>query len=138
MFNMLVSALIKIWVVWHLAATPAWGILGAAWGSVLDIALAAGLNMFFLYRYTGFAISPVMLARVFAAGALMAALVWGGHTLLTGFGMRHLATLSSIMLGGVLYIIFLPLFGCVRLDELSKIPYLGNCLQKISKRSEKP
>lgn len=49
-----IACLIKIACNWFWVASPELGIAGAAYATVTDIALAAGLNFFFIHKYIGY------------------------------------------------------------------------------------
>ena len=55
--NMILAAAVKVFLSWTLTAIPTLGIKGAAMATVVDFGLAAVLNMIFIYKYTGFALS---------------------------------------------------------------------------------
>jgi stage V sporulation protein B len=131
MLNMLVSAAAKIGLAWTLTASPSWGIGGAAWASVLDFALAAVLNILFLYKYTGFSLALASIGRIFAAGALMALAVHGFYRLAVPLVNGNVATLLAIAWGGLIYFALLPAFKCVSREEIGKLPVVGQKLQKI-------
>lgn len=132
MGSMLVSALAKVGLTWTLTALPAWGIAGAAWASILDFALSALLNLFFLHRYTGFFYPVGAAGRIFAAAGLMA---FGASKIydlacLAALGNGP-ATVLAILTGGFLYLLLLPLAGCVTKAEAAGIPVLGRWIIKI-------
>lgn len=54
---MILAAAVKVFLSWTLTAIPTLGIKGAAMATVVDFGLAAVLNMIFIYKYTGFALS---------------------------------------------------------------------------------
>lgn len=133
--NMVISAVIKTVMSWTLTAMPAFGIIGAAWATNADFGVAAVLNMYFVYRYTGFAFEWKGMLKITAAAAVM-----GGSVLLAyDFLMvktlsNSLATLASIGLGGSVYGIVLLLVGGITGRDIERIPRLGNSLLKIVRR----
>ena len=54
--NMAVACVAKVACNWFLVAIPAFGITGASYATVADIGVAAALNLFFIYRHTGYII----------------------------------------------------------------------------------
>ena len=66
--NMGVAALIKVILNWSLTAIPSLGIQGAAWATIADIGVAAALNLYFVYRYTGFVLNIGDLLRNIGGG----------------------------------------------------------------------
>lgn len=50
MINSAVGNLVRLWLVWTLAAQPEWGILGVMWGVVADYGVTSTLNLLSLPR----------------------------------------------------------------------------------------
>lgn len=133
--NMVISAGVKVVLGWTLTALPAWGIKGAAWASNADFGVAALLNLFFVYRYVGFAMDPKDTLKTGSAAAVMGVVCLGLYELLRAQGLGNtLATLSSIAAGGASYAVLLLLFGSIGERELTKIPVLGQLLVKWLKK----
>lgn len=132
MVNMGVSALLKVALVWMLTAMPAWNIDGAAWASVVDFALAAVLNMIFLYKFTGLMVDLGTLLRVFAAGLSMAVCVHFVYKVLLGaLPSASLATVLAIASGAAVYGFLLLVFGCITKADTLKLPVIGARLTEI-------
>ena len=127
--NMVLSAGVKVVLGWTLTALPAWGIKGAAWASNADFGVAALLNLFFVYRYVGFAMDAKDTLKTATAAAVMGAVCLGFYELMRaqGFG-NTLATLSSIASGGASYAVLLLLLGSIGERELLKLPVIGRPL----------
>ncbi|MBP2653222.1 MAG: spoVB [Firmicutes bacterium] len=130
--NMAVSAGVKIVMSWVLTAIPWFGIKGAAWATNADFGVAALLNMYFVYRYVGFALDIKDLFR-----AALAAAVMGGAVLLTYDVVmtkllhNSVATLLAITVGGVVYGFVLLLLGGVSKRDIERIPRVGGMAAKI-------
>lgn len=136
MINMVVSALVKVGLAWVLTANPAWGIAGAAWASNIDFALAAGLNLIFLYKYTGFLFAFKDTGKIFIAGLVMACCAWGlYHGGITLIHSNSLVTLFSIMISAGVYFVMLLILGCVKKEELEKVPVIGVKLAALTNKS---
>ena len=133
MVNMVVSALVKVVFAWIFTASPLWHIAGAAWASVLDFALAASLNLFFLYKYAGFVLDFTSLGKIFVAGIVMGASAYGCHQILADWQFGNLATLLAVTVGGFIYSAMLLLFGLVTKNEVCKLPVLGKYVGKFLK-----
>lgn len=135
MVNMFISVLVKIAIAWVLTADPAWGLSGAAWASNIDFALAAGLNLIFLHRYTGFFFAFKATSKIFVAGLTMAVCAWGIHygSMLL-IQSNSLSTLVSITISAGIYFIMLLLLGCMTKEDLTKIPVIGNKLVKLASK----
>lgn len=126
LLNMIVAAVVKIFMSWTLTAMPALGIQGAAWATNADFGVAALLNMYFVYRYVGFSFDIKATAKTIVAAAVM-----GGIVLVTYDGImlktfhNTIATLLSISVGGIVYGITLLLLGGIKQREVEKIPKVG-------------
>ncbi len=131
MCNMLLSACIKIMLVWLLTADPRFGIDGAAWASNVDFALAAVLNLFFLYKYTGFVFAFASTARIFAAALTMAACAFGVQHVVMPLAGNTVSTLAAIACGGAVYSLLLLALGCVTADEIRRLPVFGAKLAPV-------
>jgi stage V sporulation protein B len=132
--NMVASAAVKIVMNWVLVAMPALGIKGAAWATNADFGVAALLNMYFVYRYVGFALDLKDTLRTAVAAAVM-----GGAVLLTYdvvmTKMLHnsIATLAAIVVGGGVYGIVLLLMGGVSARDIERVPRVGSSLVRLLK-----
>ena len=133
--NMVISAGVKVVLSWTLTALPAWGIKGAAWASVADFGVAALLNMFFVYRYIGFAMDMRDTLKTAIAAAVMGLVTLGCYELLFAQGAGNsLATLVAIMIGGGVYVIVLLLVGSIGERELLKLPVIGQPTAAVLKK----
>ena len=134
MINMVVSALVKVVIAWVLTANPAWGIAGAAWASNIDFALAAVLNLIFLYKYTGFLFAFKATFKIYLAALPMALCAIGAYSFIFNhLNSNSIATLVAICLSGIVYFVMLPCLGCVTKDEVSKIPVVGKKIAPLMK-----
>ena len=124
--NMVISAGVKVVLSWTLTAVPEWGIKGAAWASNADFGVAALLNMFFVYRYIGFAMDMRDTLKTAVAAAVMGLVALGSYELLfaKGFG-NTLSTLTAVVVGGGVYAVVLLLVGSIGERELLKLPVIG-------------
>lgn len=126
LINMIVAAVVKIFMSWTLTAIPSLGIQGAAWATNADFGVAGLLNMYFVYRYVGFSFDIKATLKTFAAAGVM-----GGVVLLTYDAImlktfhNTIATLVSISIGGIVYGIALLLLGGVQQRDVEKLPKIG-------------
>ena len=123
--NMILAAAVKVFLSWTLTAIPTLGIKGAAMATVVDFGLAAVLNMIFIYKYTGFALSFSGVFKPAVSAAAMGAAVYGVITLAVSWGAwvpfpSH-ATLSPY--GGVLLAV-----GGIGKDDLESLPFIRHRL----------
>lgn len=130
--NMVISAAVKVVLSWVLTAMPALGIKGAAWATNADFGVAALLNMFFIYRYVGFAIDVKDTLRTSLAAACMGLAVHlTYHEVMAATVHNTLATLAAIAVGGSLYGLALLVTGGVTERDIQRVPRVGALLAKI-------
>lgn len=130
--NMILAAAVKVCLSWSLTALPALGIRGAAMATVVDFGLAAVLNMFFIYKYTGFALSFSGVLKPALASAVMGAAVYGVIMLVPGWGAWGiLAAMAAAVpvYGGVLLAV-----GGMGKDDLANLPFIGHRLLSAGQR----
>lgn len=136
--NMIVSALVKIVLSWHLTAMPQFGIEGAAWSTNADLGVAAVLNLYFVYRYSGYTMDMDHTKKLLLAAALMGGTVFGMYVLtLRGLHNNTLATVGAIGIGLLLYLLALLRFKVITAAEAAKIPKIGEKIGRLLKRFEK-
>lgn len=130
--NMVLSAAVKVVLSWVLTAIPSLAIKGAAWATNADFGVAALLNMYFVYRYVGFAIDVKDTLRTAFAAAVM-----GGAVLLTYHEVMDMtlrntfATLAAIAVGGSVYGLVLLVTGGVTQRDIERVPKVGGLLVRI-------
>jgi len=130
--NMVVSAAVKVVLSWTLTAVPLLGIKGAAWATNADFGVAALLNMYFVYRYVGFAIDlKDTLRTAFAAAVMGGAVLLVYHEVMARVVHNTLATLAAIVAGGLLYGLVLLVTGGVTRRDIERVPRAGGLLVKI-------
>lgn len=124
MWNMLFSAVVKAAAVWYLTALP-FNIIGAAWASNINFGLAAALNIFFLVR-SGITFQVAALCKILLAAVVMAVVsnILHGY-LLACFG-NTLATIVTIFVAGLVYLLALIASGTIGRNDLSRIPVIGS------------
>ncbi len=133
--NMTISAAVKVGLNWTLTASPALGIVGAAWATVADIGIAALLNMYYVRRYTGFASDYAALAKSAAAAAVMGGAVFAVHTFLAAAARsNNLATLAAIGVGVGIYGLCLLALGAIGEYDIKMIPVVGRPLILVLRR----
>lgn len=130
--NMVVAALIKVILSWHLTAIPEWGIKGAAWATNADFGVATLLNLFFIYRYTGVGLHVANTLKAVASASVMGIVVLFAYD----FVMREvfsntLAVLTAIFIGGIVYSVVIIFTGGLLRRDIENIPKLGPPLVKL-------
>lgn len=122
MINMLLSLVVKVSLLWVLAANPAYNILGAAWATDANLALAGCANVFFMYKTDKITFPFVHLGRILIASAVM-----GGAVLFAWKNVLSKALpfvpgiLATVALGAALYLAALLLTKEVSVGELKKL-----------------
>lgn len=135
LINMAISAAVKVVLSWVLTAIPSLGIKGAAWATNADFAVAAVLNIYFVYRYVGFSISLPDTLKAICSAAIM-----GGVVLLTYDAVmgqlfsNTLATLFAIAIGVGVYGLSLLLLGGVNERDVERVPKVGGKLLAILRK----
>lgn len=124
--NMILAAAVKVYLSWTLTAIPTLGIKGAAMATVVDFGLAAVLNMIFIYKYTGFALSFSGVFKPAVSAAAMGAAVYGVITLAASWGAW--AILAAIAVAVPVYGGVLLAVGGMGKDDLESLPFIGHRL----------
>ncbi len=132
--NLLIGAVIKVVLTFFLVRDPSLNIQGAAISTVACYAVAAILNIIFMIRHTqmrfrfmDFIVKPVI------ATAGMGALVYFGHTLLSGMIGANLSAVIVIVLAIVIYFIMILVFGALKEEDMEFLPG-GRKLERLMKR----
>ena len=111
--TLLTGGAVKIAVSYQLVSDPAWGIRGAAVGTLLCYALIAGMNLLAVGRTTGI---------VFRWGVPLRTLVAVGAMAVTASGFyRMLVHRASLPLAVLVYGGLVLLLGTVRREELCAV-----------------
>lgn len=133
--NMVISAIVKIILSWVLTGMPQLGIKGAAWATNADFGVAAILNIYFIYRYVGFAIDiKDTLRTAIAAGVMGGFVLVVYHEVMSHTLHNSLATLAAIAVGGTVYGLFLLLTGGVTGRDVERVPRVGSRLAQMLRR----
>lgn len=133
--NMVLSAVVKIILSWVLTGMPELGIKGAAWATNADFGVAATLNIYFIYRYVGFAIDIKDTLRTSIAAGVMGGFVLVVYDIVMSQTLHNsLATLAAIAVGGTVYGLFLLLTGGVTGRDVERVPRVGSQLAQLLRR----
>lgn len=130
--NLLLAGVIKIAGIYLLTPVPSLGIVGCAYAYNLFYLIAAGLNLHFLKKRTGFNmnigndfIKPITAG--FAAGFLF---VWLFPWLRMMTGSHGLGLLLSLSAGFLTYLAGVICLGSVTRNDLAKIPSIGGLISR--------
>jgi len=134
MLNMFISAVVKVILVWKLTAMPSLNIVGAAWASNINFAVAAGLNIFFLACYTSFYFPVLSLVKITAAAGAMGIVTQIGYQfMLKIISSTIICAILAILLAVITYTVGLLMLGEFSETELLKIPFVGKKLVELLK-----
>jgi stage V sporulation protein B len=130
--NMIIAATTKVVLSWVLTAIPEMGIKGAAWATVSDIGVAAIMNLFFIYKYTGFSLSIGGVLKPFLASLAMGAAVWGVLVITPSWGAWNI--LASLIVAVPIYGIGLIAMGGLHREEAEELPFIGHRILSLGKK----
>lgn len=120
-FHSIISALLRIPILYYLTAQATWGLNGTAAAYVVGYIIMALLNLGALIRYTGMMIDmPRFLLQPLSAGIAMMFL----FRLLSIFTQPWII-LIQIFLGLGCYLTILLLNGGITLADLRRLPWIG-------------
>ncbi|HHY28638.1 MAG TPA: stage V sporulation protein B [Desulfitobacterium dehalogenans] len=123
----IISAIIRIPILFILTASPQWGLKGTAIAYVVGFFISSTLNLAAIVHFTGM---PVDL-REFLLHPLMGGIgmMLAFRFLHPFFGFHPLAFLLEIILGAILYFTILFLNGGINREDLQRIPWIGKFLR---------
>jgi stage V sporulation protein B len=122
--NMLIGAVIKVFINYFLTGVPHINIKGAAFGTVIGYLIPSLLNSAAVAHWTDLVmdLNYMVLKPVFAAG-LMGAGVSLAHGKLMALGLtQNKATTLAIALGALIYTLVLLLIGGLKKNDLELLP----------------
>jgi len=117
------GVLIKIPINWYLLAIPEINIMGAVISTIACYVVAAGINMFFLYKHTGVLpdfIGAFAKPAIAAAGMGMACFVT--HHMIWIAAPDRVATVAALLIAAPVYLGFMWLIGGFRQQDLDAAP----------------
>lgn len=119
--TLLTGGAVKIAVSYQLVSDPAWGIRGAAVGTLLCYALIAGMNLLAVGRTTGIVFRWGVPLRTLAAVGAMAVTASGFYRMLVHRASLPLAVLGAVAAAAAVYGGLVLLLGAVRREELCAV-----------------
>ena len=119
--TLLTGGAVKIAVSYQLVSDPAWGIRGAAVGTLLCYALIAGMNLLAVGRTTGIALRWSVPLRTLVAVGAMAVTASGFYRMLVHRASLPLAVLGAVAAAAAVYGGLVLLLGAVRREELCAV-----------------
>ena len=123
--NMGVACVAKVLCNWFLVAIPSFGITGAAYATVADIGVAAALNLFFIYRHTGYIIDLKVVAKNIVSAAVMGVIMYFLYQFLHAHIGLFLSLFGTCIAGSAIYISLMAFCGGVTKEDAAKMPFIG-------------
>ena len=130
--NMILACIVKVVMSWWLTAIPFLGIKGASMATVADFAVAAIINMGFIYKYTGFTFSLGSLLKPLLASGVMGAVIYAVLSLTEQLGMW--CVLFAMVAAVPAYALALIAFGGLSKEDLDNIPFIGRRILAVGQR----
>ena len=130
--NMILACLVKVGMSWWLTAIPLLGIKGASMATVADFAVAAIINMGFIYKYTGFTFSLGSLLKPLLAAGVMGAVIYAVLGITEQLGMW--CVLFAMVAAIPSYALALLAFGGLTKEDLENIPFVGRKILAVGQR----
>ena len=130
--NMILACVVKVVMSWWLTAIPLLGIKGASMATVADFAVAAIINMGFIYKYTGFTFSIGSLLKPFFAAGMMGAVIYAVLSVTEQLGMW--CVLFAMVAAVPSYVVALMAFGGLTKEDLENIPFVGRKVLAVGQR----
>lgn len=122
--NMILACIIKVLLSWHFTAIPELGIKGASLATVADFAVAAIINMAFIYKYTGYTFSLTTIICPMIASGIMGCVIYFVLALTEGLGMW--CVLFAMAAAIPTYAIALTAVGGLTRKDLENVPFVGH------------
>ena len=130
--NMILACLVKVVMSWWLTAIPFLGIKGASMATVADFAVAAIINMGFIYKYTGFTFSLGSLLKPLLASGVMGAVIYLVLSITEQLGMW--CVLFAMVAAVPAYALALLAFGGLNKEDLDNVPFVGRRILAVGQR----
>ena len=130
--NMILACIVKVVMSWWLTAIPFLGIKGASMATVADFAVAAIINMGFIYKYTGFTFSLASLLKPLLASGVMGAVIYAVLSLTEQLGMW--CVLFAMVAAVPAYALALIAFGGLNKEDLDNVPFIGRRILAVGQR----
>ena len=130
--NMILACIVKVVMSWWLTAIPLLGIKGASMATVADFAVAAIINMGFIYKYTGFTFSLGSLLKPLLASGVMGAVIYAVLGITEQLGMW--CVLFAMVAAVPAYALALLAFGGLTKEDLENIPFVGRKILAVGQR----
>lgn len=129
--NLMIGMVFKIVLTWILVGIPSINVNGAAVGTVVAYLVAITLNLRAVKKYTGIRINnSLTFVRPLISSVVMGVIVFLAYKLFMLAGHNSIATLLSVAVGGIVYVIMIFITKSITKDELLMLPK-GDKIAKI-------
>ena len=130
--NMMIACAVKVCLNWTLTAIPWLAIRGSAMATVADFGVAALINMYFIYKLTGYKMSLPGVVKPLLAAGIMGAVIQG--VLYAASGLGGWVLLLCVPVAAVVYGVVLTAIGGLTKEDLESLPYLGSRILRIGQK----
>ena len=130
--NMILAAVVKVAMSWSLTALPALGVKGAAMATVADFAVAAVINMCFIYKFTGYCISVASVLKPMLASGIMGVAIYAALFITDGWGGWSI--LAAMAAAVPAYAVALMGCGGLSREDLDNVPFVGHRMLRLGQR----
>lgn len=130
--NMILAGVVKVVLSWTLTAVPTLGVKGASMATVADFAVAAVINMCFIYKFTGYHLSAGNLLKPLAASGVMGLVIYGVLYCCGGWGAW--AILIAMAAAVPSYALALIACGGLHKEDMASIPFVGARMLRLGQR----
>lgn len=130
--NLLVGGSFKILAICYLTVLPGVGIAGCAYAYDLFFLISAGLNLFSLYRLSGYRLSLKNdIAKPLLAGLLTAlAYRWIYRLCFIFTASNPLSVVSALVLGFSCYLVTIILLGSLTPSDIRRLPFINRVIRR--------
>lgn len=121
--NLFIGVIAKVILVYTLSAIPSINVKGAAIGTVVAYAIASGLNIIAVKKYTGVKIDLVLTyVKPLISTAAMGVSCYMAYRLASLVFGNVFSTFLAVLVAIVVYALFILLSGAVKLEEIERLP----------------
>lgn len=130
--NMIIAGVVKVVMSWSLTAMPELGVRGAALATVADFAVAAVINMIFIYKFTGYTLSIMSVIRPAIAASVMGAAIYGVLVITASWGAWSI--LAAMIISPVVYGLALLAVGGLNKEDMDNLPFIGRRILAVGQK----
>lgn len=133
--NMVIGAFTKLVVSYTLTSIPFINVRGAAMGTVAGYGVSAVLNLYAIIKYqkSSMRIGKIIIKPAIATGAMAASAYFSYKLLFGALGRNSVATLASVLVAALVYLVVLILIKGIETEEIEMAPG-GKRLSKILRK----